>query len=102
MTETLGNILANLDAYSWNDWVYLSDVENANIDSVSLVINPDEAELSEDEFTPLLAEKHAMEEFLSVQDLKSVRDNLIFQKPTAGLEDLCAASLYYYKNDAFI
>lgn len=102
MTKALGDILANLDAYSWNEWVYICRAERKNLNTACIVLNPDEAELGEDGFTPLFVEKLSMEEFLSIQDLRSVRDNLFCQNPIAEIKELCDAALYYYECDSFI
>lgn len=102
MTKNLRDVLADLDAYSWNEWVYLCRTEIKNLDTACIVVNPDEAELGEDGFTPSLAEKLSMEEFLSIQDLRSVRDNLLCQNPAPEIEELCDAALYYYEHDSYI
>ncbi|WP_249979060.1 DUF7716 domain-containing protein [Vreelandella olivaria] len=102
MAEKLGDVLDNLDIYEWRDWVYLDQTKGANLRSSCIVLNPDEAELSEDGFTPLAVERLSMEEFLSIQDLISVRDNLLVRWPSVGIKEICDAAVYYYENDAFI
>ena len=102
MPEKLSDVFANLDKYSWRDWVYLCRKNRLNNLSSCIVLDPDKAELGGDGFTPLAAERLCLEEFLSIQDLRSVRDNLFSIKPTAGVEDLCDAAIYYYEHDAFM
>lgn len=102
MPETLGTILANLDAHSWREWVYIDNSVYPDLDSSCIVLNPDEAVLGEDDFTPLAAEHLGMEEFLSIRDLMAVRDNLCARKPEASIAEICGAARYYFENDSFV
>lgn len=98
---TLGGVLSDLDGFSWKDWVYIGQA-NISLSSVCLVTNPDDDELGADDFTPIEAEKNRMEEFLSVQDLRSIVENLKTWRTDASLEQKCAAVLYYSKHDSFM
>ena len=70
--------------------------------TLCLVINPDKEELGLDNFTPLIAEESSMQEFLSVQDLRSVVKNLKSWHKTPSVEDLSLAAVYFFENDAFM
>ncbi|WP_123639914.1 DUF7716 domain-containing protein [Altererythrobacter sp. FM1] len=99
--RTLAEVLDNLSSYSWRDWVYLRRNLPITVESECIVLNPDEAELGSDDFTPLQVEQHAMEEFLSIQDIRSVQDHLKKVNPEATRAEFCDAVHYYFENDAF-
>lgn len=102
MLTHLGKIFRSLGQYSWNEWVYIERTDVRDSETKCLVLNPDNAELGSDDFTPEPVERLDMVEFLSVQDLVSVKENLLRQKPEATISDMCNAAVYYFDNDAFI
>ncbi|WP_413208468.1 hypothetical protein [Rhodospirillum sp. A1_3_36] len=101
MMRTLTEVLENLASYSWRDWVFLDRKSAITMKSQCIVLDPDDAELGADNFTPLLVEQHAMDEFLSIQDIRSVQEHLLRDNPAATRSELCNAVCYYFENDAF-
>jgi EAL domain-containing protein (putative c-di-GMP-specific phosphodiesterase class I) len=99
---TLGSVLLNLDELDWRQWVYIEMQAGLSASASCLVINPDEAELGPDDFTPLAAEEASMQEFLSVQDLRSVVRNMKTWREGASVDDLSLAAIYYFENDGFM
>lgn len=71
------------------------------MESQCIVLDPDEVELGADNFTPLLVEQHAMGEFLSIQDIRSVQEHILRTNPEATRFELCDAVCYYFESDAF-
>ncbi|WP_424942031.1 DUF7716 domain-containing protein [Aliiroseovarius crassostreae] len=99
---TFGNVLRDLGGFDWKDWVYLEMQGGVLLSSPCILLNPDEAELAEDDFTPVAAEEAGMQEYLSVQDLRSIEQSLNAWYPDYSLDDLCSAATYYFENDAFM
>jgi len=102
MQITLREVLLRLDKFSWKDWGYVPVSTSLSLETECAVLDSDQAELGADDFTPLEAERLGMEEFLSVQDLKSIKDNLLSMKTEASPSDLLSASVYYFEHDAFL
>ncbi|MDX8354533.1 hypothetical protein [Cognatiyoonia sp. IB215182] len=99
---TLGDIMENLDRFSWKDWVFIQIEEKISSSSRCLVIDTNEAELGSDNFTPLAAERLGMKEFLSIQDLQGVLKYLAHYQTNASTAAKCAAATYYFEYDAFM
>ena len=102
INTTLGDVLRDIEIFSWNECVYLKIEEQFAPSTPCLVINDNEAELGMDDFTPVEAEKRDMQEFLSIQDLRGVVKNLEHFQTDPAIETKCAAAAYYFKNDAFM
>lgn len=95
-------IITQLDKFSWREWVFTKSPEEIDTHSVCIVLDPDDTEYGADGDTPLEVERNSMQEFLSINDLRSIRGNLFSQKPEAGVLDIAAAARHYFENDAFV
>ncbi|QWK81310.1 DUF7716 domain-containing protein [Ochrobactrum sp. BTU1] len=102
MLTDLEKVFRNLAQYSWKEWVYIERTDVRDSKTKCLVLNPDNAELGSDDFTPEPVERLDMVEFLSVQDLVSVKENLLRNRPGATIFDMCDAAVFYFENDAFV
>ncbi len=97
----LRDILEKPDTYLWSDALFLPEGEEWTLNTLGLVLNPDDVENDEDE-VPLSAKEHSLICALSIQDIQSITDNAHQQKSDCTSEELLTSYLYYYDNDAFI
>lgn len=100
--ESLGEVLEDLDQFSWKECVYIQDTNSPSVSTQCLIIDDNIAELVSDGFTPFEAEKRGMIEFLSIHDLQGVLRNLAHFEPNPTAEIKSAAAVYYFENDAFM
>ncbi|MCT7375981.1 DUF7716 domain-containing protein [Chelativorans salis] len=98
----MADIINALEAQSWSSWVYLDDAATLTGETDVLVIDPDEAELGNDDFTPLVVQEAGYSEFLSIADMQSVVSNLSQQISEPSLDQKIQALQHYFANDAFI
>ena len=98
---TIGQLLEQIQLHEWNHWVYVVDPDNVSPKTVCFVIDVDNADLEDDDFTPSIAALNGLSEFLSVQDIQDVRGYLanvgVSENPKAEL----FAVQYYFKWDAY-
>lgn len=99
---TLRTVLLSLDNFDWKDFVYIANKTAITVECACMVLNPDDTNLAEDGFEPQQAVDQGMIEFLSVQDLRSIVDNLAFQTKNSDLSQLLSAVIYYAENDAYM
>ncbi|MBO6604059.1 MAG: hypothetical protein JJ949_12590 [Roseicyclus sp.] len=97
----LSSVVESLDELNWKKWVYLDVEQKIGAETPCLLLNPDEADLGADGFTPLAAEEASMKEFLSVQDLRSIVANFKAGHESPSMDDLLSAIVYFYEKDAF-
>ncbi len=97
----LGDVLRDLGQYSWQEWVYIDRAGVKDVGLKCLVLDPDNTELGSDDFTPEPVEHLNMVEFLSIQDLISVKEGILKKNPMADISDICNAAIFYFENDAF-
>lgn len=102
INTTLGGLLNDLSRFLWKNWVYIEPASGFSPSTPCLVIDTAEADLGSDNFTPLEAEQRSMIEFLSVQDLKDIIENLEYFQIAPPIEVKCAAAAYYFEHDAFM
>lgn len=101
-TLTMEEVIANISDYSWKNWVYCKRDKNINSKTECIVIDPDEADLGSDNFTPSIAEELGMDEFLCVQDISAAVEGLRMWMPNASQDHTTMAVVYYFENDAFL
>ena len=98
---TLGDLLDRLEAHDWRHWVFVSDGENIQFETICFVIDTDNSELADDGDTPIFAAQKGLKLFLSVQDIQMVRGYLnnvgIFENRDAELFSV----QYYFEWDAY-
>ncbi len=98
---SLSEVLAGVDALPWKFALFVPKGELVLTTPV-LVLDPNDAE--PDEEAPAEALAQGMRYFLSIQEVRSIRDNLEMQRPGAGQDPklVCAALAHYEFNDAFM
>lgn len=101
VTRRFGEVLKDLDTYEWRDWVYIDAQKRAGIETPCVVLNPDKEPIGNDGSTPVAAEQLGLEEYLSIQDLRAIRDNLLERVPSATTAQLCEAADFFFENDAY-
>lgn len=97
----LSYILNNIENYNWSDALFLPEEEAWDKHSKGMVLDPDDVEDDEDD-APQAAKQAGLGYALGIQTVKAIVQNAAQQKPDLTEDDLVAAFLYYYDNDAFI
>ena len=105
-TELMADVLATITDRPANAWVYLPIGEDWMLGSpsatlVSEEVPPEEEDLP-DAGVPALAKRNGLTQAIDVPTLQDVVSNAMSQKPSATLEDLFRAFIFYYRHDAFI
>ena len=95
-----GDLLAQLTKYR-DLWVYVPGGQRVAPDAVCFLIDADNCELGDDDFTPLFAQENGLEEFLLVQDIQSIRNYLSNGGITENLQAEIFSVQYYFDNDAY-
>lgn len=96
------NIVDRMDSFDWNEWVYIDLDSDFNLDSECVVVNPDNAELSYDGFTPRIVKDRNFSEFLQISDIRSVIENIFQQEIDVNYENILKACKFYFDNDAYL
>lgn len=104
--ENLKQVLMSISDKSNLAWVYLPADRNWSLKSPCLVLEseevPPELEDEPDAGIPVIATQNNMIEVLPVSDVQDIVENARAQKQNLCDDDLFAAFIFYYKNDAFI
>ena len=98
----LKTLLQTLDEQHWNHWVYIPDDVSVDAETPCIVYAGDIDEDLTDNGIPLKMHQLGQVEFLMIADLQDVQQNLEQQKPSTTFDDLLNATLYFFRNDAFI
>ena len=98
---TLGKLLEQLEQQNWRHSVYVSEPEDISAEAACFVIDTDNADLEEDDFTPSIAAGNGLQEFLSVHDLQGVRAYLVNVGILGNIEAEVFAIRHYFKWDAY-
>ncbi|WP_441467226.1 DUF7716 domain-containing protein [Bradyrhizobium xenonodulans] len=99
-------VVATIMNRSPRAWVYLPSGRKWSLASESATLESDEVppELEDepDAWIPQFAKRHDLVQVMPVTTLQEIVSNARQQKPNATLDELFAAFIFYYKNDAFI
>ncbi len=98
----LGDILVEPEKYLWGAFVFALFDDGLTLDTPVVVIPDLDAELEAETISVDGFEKLDFEEFLSVDDIMSVRENLKNQGQTSDAETMLIAAKYYFQYDAYI
>lgn len=98
---SLGFVLSNLDDFLWNQWIYIKVGTPINVNAKCIVINPDECDICDDGFTPCEARDLRMEEFISIQDVFSVKEHILKSCKDYKIEDFVQALQFFIERDSF-
>lgn len=101
-SSNLGGILSDIENLSWKLSVYLENVDQIDGETKALVLDADDIDLADDDFTPLVVFERGFHEFISIQLLQDVVSNLRQQKANASLDEQISAAIYYFEMDAFL
>lgn len=96
-----GNILSNIDSYSYKLWLFLAEPATLSKDTVCIIVDTEKAELGSDDFTPLIAEQLNMPEFLSVHDILMVKGYIENVGLETNEDNMVFATKYYFERDAY-
>lgn len=101
MQTTFEEVLANPDAFSSGQALYLQEGAGWALGQAALVIDPDAAE---DKGTPVgeLVIRDRWQYILEISVVRSVVDFLSEHKPGHGVHDRLLAFVHYFENDAFL
>lgn len=97
----LQEVFDRLASFAWNDWVYVNMECGLDLNSECSVLNPDNAEISDDGFTPKIEKDRSLSEFLQISDIRSIIENMIQQEIDIDHMKIFFACKYYFDNDVF-
>lgn len=98
----LQGIMSNVEQMDWRHSVYLESVDQIDAKTKALVLDPDEADWAEDNFTPIEVFERGFKVFISIHDLQMVVSNLKHQKENPTLDEKIAAAIHYFERDAYL
>jgi hypothetical protein len=88
--------LDRIASYERDIWFYVvKGIDAVGAETICVPIS------EEEDFTSAEAEGE-LQEFLSVQDIRSIVDNVRQQDAAADLDQFLAACNYYWRNDAYL
>ena len=96
---TLSYILEHAGELPWNEALFLPKSKNWSLDSLAAVWDADDCEEEDD--LPQVAATNNLIYVLGIGTVQDIVANAKQQKPTATLDDLMKALMFYHKNDAF-
>lgn len=96
---SLKELLWDAEAFPWNEHLYMRRGEEWSLASDCFLFDLDD--LADDEDDPQTAEENGLECVLSVADVQDIAANLREQNRNCTAEELFAAFVFYYENDAF-
>lgn len=97
----LSFILKFIEEFKWSDALFLPEEEIWEKDTEGMVLNLNDVEDDEDDVPREAKEKHLMYT-LDIQTIQAIVRNMKQQKNDISEDDLVAAFLYYYDNDAYM
>jgi hypothetical protein len=104
--ESFHDILETISKRSPREWVYLPSIGPWNLksDATTLVSDEVSPELEDEPEAgrPQFAVVHGLKQVIPVADLQDIVSRTLRRDPSAKVDDLFAAFIYYYRNDAFI
>ncbi|WP_461617494.1 DUF7716 domain-containing protein [Bradyrhizobium sp. 23AC] len=104
--DSFRTVIATIMNRSARAWVYLPSGRTWSLDSESATLESDEVppELEDepDAGIPQFAKRHDLMQVMPVTTLQDIVSNARRQKPDATLDELFAAFVFCYENDAFM